>query len=80
MAPETTNDDNSDIKTKDVNGHRIECRKISDIEEVTIDGEPFSFFRVGEDYTLELDAYTPNQPTLILAAEQYAKQLPAVND
>ena len=65
------------VETKDVNGHRIECRKIKDFEEVTIDGEPVAFFRVGKSYSLELDAYSPEQPTLLDAAQAYAKRLPA---
>lgn len=65
-----------EVATRDINGHRIECRKIGDFEEVTIDGELVPFFRVGKSYNLELDAYSPEQPTLLDAAQAFAKQLP----
>ena len=64
------------IQTRDVKGHRIEYRKIMDFEEVTIDGEPAPFFRAGKCYNLEADAYAPEQPTLLAAAESYAKRMP----
>ena len=69
--------DSGCVETQVVNGHRIEYRRIQDVQQVTIDGEPIPFFRTGADYNLELDAYSSPQPTLISAAEEYAKQLPA---
>ncbi len=68
---------NPKVETRNVKGHRIEYRKIMNLEEVTIDGEPAPFFRAGKYYNLEADAYAPEQPTLLAAAESYAKRLPA---
>ena len=65
------------VETRNVKGHRIEYRKIKDFEEVTVDGAPAPFFRAGKYYNLEAAAYAPKQPTLLAAAESYAKRLPA---
>lgn len=64
------------VEARKVGGHRIEYHKTGDLEEITIDGEPAPFFRVGKSYNLEANAYGPEQPTLLAAAESYAKRLP----
>lgn len=64
------------VEARKVGGHRIEYHKTGDLEEITIDGEPAPFFRVGKSYSLEANAYGPEQPTLLAAAESYAKRLP----
>lgn len=66
-----------EVETQNIHGHRIECRKINDIEELTVDGEPVPFFRTGKSYSLEQDAYSPEQPTLMDAAKAFVKRLPA---
>lgn len=64
------------VEARKVGGHRIEYHKTGELEEITIDGEPTPFFRVGKSYSLEANAYGPEQPTLLAAAESYAKRLP----
>ena len=67
-------------ESSEVGGHAIEYRKVGDLETVTIDGGQAPFFRVGDDYQLESNAYAPEQPTLLKAAKAYVATLPARND
>ena len=68
--------DDESWKTEEVDGHTVEYRKIADLEEVRIDGRPMQYFRVGDDYQLEANAYAPAQPTLMEAACAFAEALP----
>lgn len=65
-----------EVETREVEGHEIEYRRVGDREEVRIDGELMPFFRVGDSYQLEANAYAPEKPTLLDAAEAFAKTIP----
>jgi len=64
------------MESREVAGHTIEYCKIGDLETITIDAEQMPFFRVGDSYQLESNAYAPEQPTLLKATEAYAATLP----
>ncbi|MDX1747125.1 MAG: hypothetical protein R3324_14400, partial [Halobacteriales archaeon] len=63
-------------ETRTVGGHEITYRDVDGHEEVRIDGRPMPFFQAENGYQLEANAYEPPQPTLLDAAEEYAKTIP----
>lgn len=65
------------VKTRTVDVHELVYREIEGREEVRINGRLMPFFHVEAGYQLEANAYEQPLPTLLDAAEAFAKTIPA---
>ena len=65
------------VETRTMDSHEIFYREIDGREEVRIDGKIMPFFHVEAGYQLKANAYEEPLPTLLDAAEAFAKTIPA---
>lgn len=73
--------DNFSRQRVEIGGRVVEVRLAKDgREELFIDDRPYGFFKVGNTYSLEVDAYAPPHRTLMDAARFYVERLAATAD